>query len=251
MKISIITATYNNENTIAHCLRSLNSQTYGEIEHVIIDGASSDNTLGIIAEESPSSIVYSEPDNGVYDAINKGISRSTGEIIGFLHADDTFASEGIIKMVVEEFIATGSDGIYGDLYYVSESGKLLRNWRSVPFTPGLIAKGWMPPHPALFLRRNIYEKYGVYNTDYKISADYDLILRVFSAEKFKSHHITEPLVFMRTGGISNRNLSNIIRKSREDYSALKANNICCPLRVLLQKNFSKISQFFLIPRPGY
>lgn len=246
MKISIITASFNCEDTIKNCIESVISQENANIEHIIIDGASKDKTLEIInSYSSKISKIISEPDSGIYDALNKGILNSTGDIIGFLHADDFFYDKNIISEIAKTFENSNADSVYGDLLYVSkyDTDKIIRYWKSGKFSFSKIKKGWMPPHPTFFVRRNIYEKYGIFDTEFKISADYDIILRFLG--KFKISTVYMPKIFtkMRVGGQSNKSIRNIILKMKEDLKALKKNRLGSPLTILL-KNISKIPQLF-------
>ena len=246
MKISIITATFNNEETIADTLYAVNSQTYKNIEHIIIDGKSSDNTLKIIEEQKNDNlIIISEKDNGIYDALNKGIKQASGEIIGFLHADDIYADNDAIKYIVEKFNSEKSDSVYADLQYISKKNpnKIIRNWLSGEFDFKNLKKGWMPPHPTFFVKKEIYNSLGVFNTDYKIAADYDLMMRFLGKHKISTAYLPHILVKMRVGGESNKSLKNIIKKMREDYRVMKNNNIG-GIFTLIRKNTSKIKQFF-------
>lgn len=247
MKVSIITAVYNNEITIKDALDSISIQDYNNVIKVIVDGASTDNTLPILERSLNSSdVMVSEPDGGIYDALNKGISLSTGDIVGFLHSDDLLANESTITKVVEVFEDNDIDVVYGDLVYVNkdDTDKVIRYWKANDFNLDKLKRGWMPPHPTLYLRRSVYEKIGNFNTQYRIAADYDFMLRVLSDRELKIHYIPEVLVKMRVGGASNRSLKSILLKSREDYIALKSNKVG-GIYSLLLKNISKIPQFFL------
>jgi len=247
MKVSIITATYNSAENIATALNSIASQTYLNIEWVVIDGGSNDNTLEIIKQNYSRDLkIISEKDHGIYDALNKGIKLASGDIIGFVHSDDFLASPEIISEIVQTFRDRTVDGVYGDLEYVSKTDitKRIRFWKSEQFFSKLLRKGWMPAHPTLFLRSKVYQKHGHFNLKYRIAADYDFILRVFSDSSLSFKYMPEVLMKMRVGGASNRSLKNIKQKSMEDLRALKTNKITNPYSVLLQKNLSKISQFF-------
>ena len=246
MKISIITATYNNKKTIADTLYAVSSQTYKNIEHIIIDGKSTDNTLKIIEEQKNDKIkIISEKDNGIYDALNKGIKHATGEVIGFLHSDDIYADNNAIKYVVEKFNTEKTDSLYADLQYVSKNdiNKVIRNWKSGKYHIKKLKQGWMPPHPTFFVKNEIYEKHGIFNTNYKIAADYDLMLRFLGKHKITTTYLPLTLIKMRVGGESNKSLKNIIRKMKEDFRAIKNNNIG-GIFTLIRKNTSKITQFF-------
>jgi glycosyltransferase len=244
MKVSLITACFNSEASIGRCLNSLNKQSYTDYEHIVIDGASDDRTLEIVRELSPKSQLISEPDKGIYDAINKGIDLARGEVIGLLHSDDFYAGTDILEKIMTVFRETDSDIVYGDLEYIGPSGKMIRNWKSNPFEYRMIGKGWMPPHPTMYIMKDVYDSLGNYNTDYQISADYEFILRVLRSHKFKLSYLPYTFIKMQTGGISNRSFSKIILKSREDLRALKSHGIPCPFCTLTRKNLSKFPQFF-------
>ena len=249
MNISIITVCYNSEKYIKTAIKSVLLQTYNDIEYIIIDGGSKDTTISIIKDFEPK---FSgrlkwlcEADNGIYDALNKGIEKATGDVIGFVHSDDLLASSEIISKIARIFEEEKVDGVYGDLQYVNkeDTSKVIRYWKSEAFKPKLLEKGWMPAHPTLFLRKEVYEKHGNFNLNYKIAADYDLMLRIFSDPDLNFKYL--PMVFtkMRVGGASNRSLKNIKLKSQEDLRALRSNGIKNPLKVLAYKNFSKLGQF--------
>ncbi|MDT0685245.1 glycosyltransferase family 2 protein [Autumnicola psychrophila] len=246
MKISIITATYNSEASILSAIKSVAVQDYLNVELVIIDGGSSDNTVSIIKDNYNRPLkIISEKDKGIYDALNKGIKHATGDIIGLVHSDDFFASPDVISEVVTAFQQNDVDGVYGDLQYVNkeDTSKVIRYWKSEQFYPGLLKKGWMPAHPTLFLRKEVYDKHGLFNLNYRIAADYDLMLRIFRDSALKFYYLPRVITKMRVGGASNRSLANIRQKSAEDLLALKANGIKNPYKVLARKNLSKLKQF--------
>jgi len=256
MKVSIITATYNCEESVCDAVDSVLSQTYPDIEYIIVDGASSDNTLekidNVIKSGSSSlkPIIISEPDQGIYDALNKGIKKATGDVIAFLHADDIYAANDIIEKVVSAFNkepATNNqqlESVYGDLEYVNkqDTSKVIRYWQSGECTEVKLRRGWMPPHPTFFVRREIYNKFGLFDTTLRIAADYDFMMRVLFKHKITTTYIPEVFIKMRIGGESNRSLKNIIVKSREDLQAMK-NNGMGGLFTLILKNVSKVKQF--------
>jgi glycosyltransferase involved in cell wall biosynthesis len=247
MQFSIITATYNCESSIANCINSVFSQTYSKIEHILIDGNSTDNTLKTISlVPNRISKIISEPDRGIYDAINKGIAISTGDIIGLLHSDDEFASCRIIGEVAKKFQETDADIIYGDLEYVKKKDRnsIVRYWRGKPFNRSLINKGWMPAHPTLFVRSEVLKKYGLYNTKFQISSDYEFMIRLMKSDDLKLEYLPIVMIKMSLGGVSNRNIRTIILKSLEDYSIMKMYKLPMPLIILLRKNLSKLNQFF-------
>lgn len=253
MKISVITACYNSEATIRDAIESVLSQTWADLEYIVVDGASTDSTMEIVGGYgSRISQVISEPDRGIYDALNKGIHAATGDLLGFLHSDDLFVHASVLSNIAS---AAGSDersgelacdAIYGDLNYVSanDTSKVVRRWNSRMFSPELLSTGWMPPHPTLYLKREIYRELGGFDLSYRIAADYESILRYFSQPEFQPRYIPETLVTMRLGGASNGSISGILRKSREDFRALRKNSIPHPLRALAWKNLSKLPQFF-------
>lgn len=242
MKISIITACYNADATIERTIKSVLNQSYKNIEYIIVDGGSSDKTLDIIERYSQGiSNMVSEPDKGIYDALNKGVMLATGDFIGFLHADDAFASSHVIKKIAH--LASNSDAVYGDLQYVSENDKVIRHWESGLFSLKALKRGWMPPHPTLYIKRELYNQIGHFNLEYKIASDYDFMLRLLSVPNIKVSYLPEVVVLMRVGGASNKSISNIIKKSKEDYKAIKRNKIG-GFRTLFMKNFGKIGQFF-------
>jgi len=246
MKISVITVTYNNQQTIEQSIQSVLNQTYKDIEYIVIDGNSTDETLKIINKyRDKIALIISEADKGMYDALNKGIMKASGDIIGFLHADDFYPSDKILEKVEHTFKVYASQSVYGDLDYVSAENpeKIIRKWKSGKFEFNELRKGWMPPHPTFFVLREVYWKYGFFNLNYKIAGDYDLMLRFLGKHKITTAYLPEVLVKMRWGGKSNKSIKNIILKSKEDYKALKNNKIG-GLYSLFMKNFRKINQFF-------
>ncbi|MFG6637669.1 glycosyltransferase family 2 protein [Sulfitobacter sp. 1A12126] len=250
MKISIVTAVFNRVDTVADALRSVEAQSYQNVEHVIQDGGSKDGTLELIQKHHGSSSgLVSEPDAGIYDAINKGISRASGDIIGLMHSDDFFADDLVLQKIAEAFREPEVDGVYGDLDYVSSSNtdKIVRRWRSGPYRADLLKRGWMPPHPTLYLRREVFDRWGLYDTSMRIAADYEAMLRYLVKGDIRLAYIPEVLVKMRVGGESNRSLSGILQKSREDYTAMRRHGVG-GINTLLAKNFYKLEQF--LPKRG-
>lgn len=246
MKISIVTAVYNRETTIAEALASVATQTYADYEHLVIDGASRDATLQAVESCRHDRLrIFSEPDEGIYDALNKGMALTTGEVIGLVHSDDVLAHPQALAMIAAAFADSVVDAVYGDLDYVAaeDTSRIIRRWRSGVYHPGRLRWGWMPPHPALFIRRRVFETFGGYDTTYRIAADYDAILRWFGRGGIRAVYIPEVFVKMRMGGESNRSLERILRKSREDYRALRSNRIG-GLVSLVAKNLRKLPQFF-------
>ncbi len=249
--LSIITATYNSEKSISSSIESVISQTEKNIEFILVDGASTDNTVEIarrLLEKGnlKKFIIISEPDKGIYDALNKGIAAASGDIIGFVHSDDLLADNTIIEKVVSTINKENIDGIYGHLQYVQQDdpSKIIRYWKSKEFKPRYLKYGWMPPHPTLFLKKEVYVQSGNFDTSFKIAADYDFILRVFKNPAYSIKRLDNVLVKMRMGGASNKNLGNIIVKMKEDLRALKNNQISFKINALLFKNLRKVNQFF-------
>ena len=248
MKLTIITATFNSAHGINKCMDSILHQDYENIEYIIIDGESKDLTLEIISEKQkthPSIKLISESDQGIYDALNKGLSAASGDIIGFVHSDDFLESNNIIGDIVSMIKSENLDGVYGDLQYVDKNNTqiVIRNWKSSEFNKSLLKKGWMPPHPTLFLKKEVYKNHGLFDLSYKISADYDFMLRVFNDSELKFGYLPKVITRMRVGGASNRSLKTIIRKTKEDYRAIKRNKIG-NFTTLITKNTSKLKQFF-------
>lgn len=246
MKVSVITATYNSSQTIVDTVRSLEGQTYSDIEYIIVDGASKDNTLQVIEQNcSRVSKIISEPDRGIYDALNKGIQAATGDIIGFLHSDDLLAYPQAIADLVNTMQASQSQAVYADLEYVSKDdiSKTVRLWTSGEYQKQNLLNGWMPPHPTFYMKRECYQTLGVFDLSFRISADYDSLLRYLWLNSVTMSYLPKVLIKMRVGGASNRSLSNIYKKSCEDIRALKNSQVFWP-KALLIKNVSKIPQFF-------
>ena len=244
MLLSIVTAVRNRAGTLGHALGSLAAQSHSGVEHVIQDGASTDGTLGVIARRAPRARLESAPDGGIYEALNRGIARASGDVIGILHSDDALAHPGALSRVMVRLMADPSlDGVYGDLDYVSASGsgRVVRRWRAGAYRPGMLARGWMPPHPTLFVRREVIERHGAYDTSLRIAADYEAILRWLGAG-VRLGYVPDVLVRMRMGGESNRSLGRMLVKSREDLRAMRRHGVG-GLGTLAMKNLSKVGQF--------
>ncbi|UGA57350.1 glycosyltransferase family 2 protein [Vibrio sp. VB16] len=246
MKVTIITATYNSSKTVLDTIQSLNQQTYSDIEHIIIDGGSSDNTISVVKENCHRvSRIISESDKGIYDALNKGINAATGDIVGFLHSDDLFAYSDAVKELVETLQRENTQAVYADLEYVSkdDTSKVIRKWISGEYDQQKLQSGWMPPHPTFFMKRTLYLEYGMFDLNLKIAADYDSLLRYLWSNNVTASYLPKVVTKMRVGGASNRNLMNILEKTREDIQALKKNKLFWPTALLI-KNVSKVPQFF-------
>lgn len=250
MKISVITATYNCAGTIAQALDSVAAQEGTGIEHIVVDGASRDGTVDVLqARRTQLAQLVSEPDRGIYDALNKGIALARGDVVGFLHADDLYANAQVLADVARAFADPAVQAVYGDLQYVDQAdpSRVIRHWRAGEFSQHRLAWGWMPPHPSLYVRRDWYARIGGFDTRYRIAADYFSILQLFSAPDFRAAYLPRVLVRMRLGGASNRSLANILRKSREDLDALHRSGVG-GVGALFWKNASKFGQFVTRPR---
>lgn len=247
-KISIITAVYNRKGSIAQAIESVTNQTYSNIEHVIIDGASTDGTTEIIKQIiKPKDIFLSEPDKGIYDALNKGLQLSTGEIIGLVHSDDFLANERVLSEVAKAFSDPNVELVYGDLDYVSKENtdRIIRHWKSKPFNVDLLKQGWMPAHPTVFIRRSLYEKMGGYNLKYSIAADYDWCIRYLKTSNIKTIYIPRVLVKMRVGGESNGSTKKFIIRNKEIYLIFRNHGFRSyeSLKAIVIRNLAKIKQY--------
>ncbi len=247
MMISIITATYNSASTVRDTLNCIARQEYPHIEHIIIDGLSSDDTLKIVQEFPHVSKLISEKDKGIYDAMNKGVRLATGEVVGILNSDDFYHHPAVLAKVMEVFHDPAVDAVYGDLQYVAHDNveKVTRTWRTGRFNKKYFYYGWMPPHPAFFVRRKIYEQVGLFNTDLRTSADYELMLRMLVKYNVSVQYIPEVLVKMRVGGVSNASLQNRIRANREDRLAWRINELKPYFFTTWLKPARKIIQFII------
>ena len=225
---------------------SVIEQDHTDIEYIVIDGRSTDGTSRILEKyRSKISKLVSEKDEGMYFALNKGISMATGNIIGILHSDDFYSGPKVISRVAKQFESEKCDSVYGDLQYVSkdDAHKVIRHWKSEPFEPKLFLRGWMPPHPTFFAKRECYEKLGAFNTAFSISADYELMLRFLYKHGISSSYIPEVMVKMRTGGISNAGISSRVKANQEDRRAWKINGLKPTSFTLILKPLSKLRQF--------
>lgn len=243
MRISIITATYNSASTIRDTLESVNAQTYPDIEHIIVDGASKDNTLDLVKKYGKRvSLIISEPDKGIYDAMNKGIKAATGDVIGILNSDDFFTSDDIISAIVFAFENNDIDAVYGDVHYVNPENlnKCVRYYSSAVFKPSLFKFGLMPAHPSFYVKRSCYEKYGVYSLDYQIASDFDLLIRFLYTHKIKYRYLKKDFVTMRTGGESTKNLNNRMLLNKEDLKACRKYGITTNMFMIMFKYVYKI-----------
>lgn len=245
LTISVITACFNSEATLGEAIASLKRQRWPAIEHLVIDGASKDASV-VIARDTleEGDVLVSEPDRGIYDALNKGIRRASGDVIGFLHSDDLYAHDAVLERVAALFADPAVGAVYGDLQYVDAGRpeRVIRHWTSGAFSRAKLKRGWMPPHPTFFMRREHYRALGGFDLSYRIAGDYNSLLRYLGSETFEVAYLPEVLVRMRVGGASNASLKAILRKSREDIAAMHSNGIN-PLVALPCKNLSKLPQF--------
>ncbi len=247
MKISIITATYNSQQHLESCIKSVIAQKDVDLEYIIVDGQSTDQTLAIINQyKNHIAVVVSEKDNGIYDALNKGLAVATGEVIGILHSDDFFPNDDILKQVVNVFEKPIINIVYGNLDYVDRADpqKIIRKWRSKPFHKNLFNWGWMPAHPTFYARKNLFKRLGNYNLTYKSAADYDLMLRFMYKNLNQSYFLNKTMVKMRVGGLSNQSFRNRWRANREDLQAMKNNGLSFPYITVVLKPLRKLTQFF-------
>ena len=252
MKISVVTAVYNSASTVGEAIASVAAQTYPHVEHIVIEGRSSDGSLDAVeAARHARMRVISEADTGIYDALNKGIAASTGDVVGFVHSDDCLAHDDVLTRIADAFRPPDIEAVFSDLDYVSQSDtdRVIRHWATGPFSPGRLKQGWMPAHPTLYLRRAVYDRLGGYDTSFSIAADYDFILRYFTRAPGASAYVPEVLYKMRMGGASNRDLVRIRRKTAEDYRALRRNKVG-GVPTLVMKNLSKLRQFVERARPA-
>ena len=253
MKISVITAVWNSETTVGEAIASVASQTHADLEHVIMEGNSSDGSLAAIERAAhPRMRLISEPDDGIYDALNKGVKNATGDVIGFIHSDDFLAHNGALARIAAAFDDPAVEAVFSDLDYVSQAdtSRVIRHWSTGPYHPRRLKYGWMPAHPTLYLRRDVYERFGAYDKNLRIAADYDFILRYFSQATGKSVYIPEVLYKMRVGGVSNRNWAKICQKMEEDMLAIRRNRVG-GVYTLALKNLSKVSQFLVRPQRSH
>lgn len=250
MKVSIITVVYNGGHCIKKCIDSVIKQTYPDIEYIIVDGNSKDDTLSIVNQyRDQVDKVISEPDKGIYDAMNKGIQAATGELIGILNADDEYATSDIIEEVVKTLRVSNTDALYGNLEYVKHIDdtkyKTVRKWISGTYKEGDFLLGWMPPHPTFFVKKHIYTQYGTFRLDLGSAADYELMLRFIHKHKISLTYLNRTMTLMTVGGVSNRTLKNRIEANKNDRKSWKVNNLEPNLLTLYLKPLRKVLQFLI------
>lgn len=248
MKISVVTVIFNNILTIHDSIDSVRNQNIYITEHLIIDGGSTDGTLQIIRENlTPGITLVSEPDNGIYDAMNKGIRLASGDIIGFLNSDDVYYDETVLDRVRAAFAADPTlEIVYGDLVYVRQNNldRVVRTWCSRPFDTKYFGDGQVPPHPSFFVKRKVLVETGGFDLQFKLAADYELMFRLLEIERRCSHYLPSTLVKMRLGGATNRSFANIKRGNREIVAAWRKHNKSIPLRFWFLRYLRKLKQFF-------
>ena len=244
MKISIITVTYNCDSVLIDCLNSVASQSYNNIEHIIIDGNSKDNTLRIADSFPHVSKCISETDEGIYDAMNKGLKMATGDIVGFLNSDDWFYNDKIVEDYVAAFTSYDIDAAYGDLCFIKKNSdaKILRKWTSSDYKKGMFLKGWVPPHPTFYCKNDIYKRYGNFDKKLSFAADFDIMCRFFSKDGFKTLYLPGIKVNMRLGGATTKSFKNIYLGNVEIFNSLHKNNLKPGINFFIWKVFNRISQ---------
>lgn len=250
MKVSIITVTYNSAITVSGTINSVLRQTYHDVDYWIIDGQSTDGTMDIVRKYEPlfgGRLHYvSEKDDGIYDAMNKGLRFCSGDVVGFLNSDDYFTSDSVVERIVEAFSEDEHiDAVYGDVHFIhsDEPGKIVRYYSSALFSPFWLRFGFMPAHPSFYVRRGVYEKWGGYATDYKIAADYDMMVRLFMKGHIRAKYIKMDFVTMRTGGISTKNVRNRLLITREDVKACRRYGIYSNVLFISVKYIYKVFEF--------
>lgn len=250
MKVSIITVAFNSERTIEATIRSVLAQDHPELEYIVVDGGSQDGTLDVLAPyRDRIARLISEPDQGMYDGLNKGLQVATGELIGLLNSDDVYADSKVISEVVAALRSSGADALYADLVYVDRTdlSKVTRTWHSGDYRPGAFRAGWMPPHPTFFAKKSVYDRHGTFATDLKSAADYELMLRFIHKHGISLCYLPRVIVKMRSGGRSNASLASRLRANREDRQAWRMNGLVPGPFTLLRKPLSKVVQFLRLP----
>ena len=251
MKITVITVCYNSADTLARALQSVAAQDWPHVEHILIDGASTDGTMGVVDRyRSRLASVTSEPDDGIYDAMNKGLARATGDVICFLNADDQYACDSVLSLVAKHMYEERLDALMGDVgfFHASNPSRQVRRYRSDRFTPARLAWGWMPAHPALFLNRSVVDRVGRFNTSYKIAGDYEYIIRAFYGQVLRYAHVPKVLVSMQTGGVSTDGWRAKVRLNKEVLRACRENGVKTNMLKILSKYLVKVLE--LLPSWG-
>lgn len=244
MKISVVTVSLNSANTIERTILSVVGQDYDPIEYIVVDGRSRDRTMEIVrAYRRDIELVISEEDDGIYDAMNKGLRMATGDVVGFLNSDDEYVDRRVLGKVTSRIEGEGLDAVYGDLVYVARHNRqrITRRWTAGEYRPGGFARGWVPPHPTFFCRRATYEKYGGFNPQFRIAGDFELMLRFIRCHQIRLGYIPEVLAKMRTGGRANT-LAGMLRGQQEIRQAFKVNGLPYPLQIAVCRPLSRVPQ---------
>jgi glycosyltransferase involved in cell wall biosynthesis len=245
LKISLITVTFNAESTITRCIESVIGQSFKNIEYIIVDGGSTDNTVQLINQyQDFINIFLSEPDKGIYDAMNKGIKLATGHVIGMLNADDFFSDTNVLSTVAAAFIQQNAAIIYGDLDYINAQDNIVRKWRSGQYKHNMFNWGWMPPHPTFYCKRHLFEEFGFYSLNYGTAADYELMLRFMYLNKVNAFYIKKVMIKMKIGGKSNKSILGRVKGLFFDLKAMRNNGLSFPVITLICKPLRKIRQYF-------
>ena len=247
IKFSIVTVCYNSALTIEDTLRSVAAQTWPQVEHILVDGASTDGTLEIVERHRDTlAKVISEPDRGIYDAMNKGVHAASGDVIGFLNADDVYAHQDVLAVVAETMERNHLDALFGDVgfFHSGDPSRLVRRYSSARFRPERIAWGWMPAHPALFLRRDVFQKAGPFRTNYRIAGDFEFVARAFGRHSLRYRHFPQVLVRMRMGGVSTGGWRNTLLLNQEVLRACRENGIPTNMLKILSKYPVKLLEYF-------
>jgi glycosyltransferase involved in cell wall biosynthesis len=246
MKISIISVTFNAASTIREMLDSVAAQTHRNIEHLVIDGGSSDGTVELIRRHGARvSVLVSEPDKGTWDAMNKGLRLATGDIVGFLNADDEFIDDGVVARIADVMKDVELDACYADLIYVArdEPQRMVRDWVSEPFRPGLFLKGWMPAHPTFYARRSLFDRYGGFDLRFPLQSDFELAMRLLEVHRIRARYVPEYWVRMRSGGQSNASLGRVLRGNWEAYQIARHHGLPVSRWYPVTKILSRLPQF--------
>lgn len=251
MKVSIITATYNNAKTLGDTIKSVLGQTYHDIEYIVVDGASKDNTIDVIHQYEPQFEGrlkwISEKDNGIYDAMNKGIRMATGDVVGILNSDDYFTGNDVVERLASAFDDKSLDAVYGDIHFIRDGqpDRCFRYYSSKPFRPLWLRFGFMPAHPSFYCRKEVFDKAGLYKTDYKIGSDYEMMVRLFVVHKIRAKYLPIDFVTMRTGGVSTRNVKSRMQLIEDDVRGCRENGIYTNPLMISMKFLYKIFEFKL------
>ena len=244
MKISVITVCYNSVTTLQDTLESVLRQTYPDVEYIVVDGASKDGTKELIEKYAPKFSGrmkwISEPDQGIYDAMNKGIRMAEGDVIGFLNGDDYYQDNLVLEDIARAFALNRPDAVHGNLSYVNSRRQVVRTWQGFPYRPGAFQKGWNPAHPTFYCTRRCFEQYGMFDPSIGSAADFELMLRFIEKHRISTHYLNHFMVFMRTGGSSTAGLSAVLRNTRQNRDSFKKNNLYCPWHYPLSRFYTKI-----------